>query len=207
MGEQHHMRQFLLLVFILLIPCFGLWTVGSTALALPAIGLVNMMLTAWFPDVVHAFYVDGVEALLMTEFGELSGKIVSLKEAGYRLGFILNTNILTYSIPFYTALHFSTQRQDYLGTYFCGILVLQALIVFGLLCLCLKELMVNLGDVFLHQTGVLVPPADLIGILYQLNVLIMPTLAPVVLWAWQSRNTPLLKGAFNFDRPAIASED
>jgi hypothetical protein len=207
MVEQHHMRQFLLFVFVLLIPSFALWTLASASLALPAIGLVNMMLTAWFPDVVNTLYADGTEAVLMTEFGVLNDKLVSLKEAEYRLGFKVNTGILSYSIPFYTALHLATQKQDYLGTYFYGILALYTLFVFGLLCLCLKELMVNLGAVFFHQAGVFVPPADLIGILYQLNVLIMPTLTPVVLWAWQSRNTQLLKGAFNFDRPAIASED
>lgn len=207
MAEQHHLRQFLLLAFLLLIPCFALWTAASAALAVPAIGLVNMMLTAWFPDVIHALYVDGVEALLMTEFGELDGRLVSLTESEYRLGFKINTGILSYSIPFYTALYFATSRRGYLGNFFWGLLLLYSLIVLGLLCICLKELMVNLGAVFLNQTGVFTPPADVIGLLYQFNVLIVPTLAPVILWTWQSRDTPLLKDAFNSVRQAIASED
>ena len=201
------MRNFLLSAILLLIPCFVLWTVASAALALPAIGLVDMMLTAWFPDVVNALDADGAEALLMTEFGELNGKIIALKDAEYRLGYRLNTSILSYSIPFYTALHLATKRQGYLGSYFYGIFALYALFVFGLLFLALKELMVNLGAVFFQQAGVFVPHANLIGVLYQFNVLIVPTLAPVVLWAWQNQNTPLLKDSFNFDRPAIASKD
>jgi hypothetical protein len=201
------MRNFLLLATVLLIPCFVLWTVASAALALPAIGVVDMMLTAWFPDVVNALDADGVEALLMTEFGELNGKIVALKEAEYRLGYRLNTGILSYSIPFYTALHLATKRQGYLGSYICGFFALYALFIFGLLFLSLKELMVNLGAAFFQQAGVFVPPPNVIGILYQFNILIVPTLAPVVLWAWQSQNTPLLKGSFNFDRPATPSED
>lgn len=201
------MRHFLFLAIVLLIPCFVLWTVASAALALPAIGLVDMMLTAWFPDVVNALDADGVEALLMTELGELNGKIVALKDAEYRLGYRLNTGILSYSIPFYTALHLATKRQGYLGSYFRGIVALYALFVFGLLFLSLKELMVNLGAVFFQQAGVFVPHANLIGILYQFNILIVPTLAPVVLWAWQNHDTPLLKDSFNFDRRSIAGED
>lgn len=55
--------------------------------------------------------------------------------------------------------------------------------------------MVRLGATFFAQSGVYVPNAEVIGILYQLNVLIIPTLAPAMLWAWQSRQSPLLRGA------------
>lgn len=191
------MRQFLIFIFVLLLPCFALWTVASAALAIPAIGFVNTILTAWFPAVVNGLYVDGAEALLMTEFGELNGKLVSLDETDYRLGFKVNTRILSYSIPFYAALHFATQKQAYMGKFFWGLLVLYPLMVFGLLCLCLKELMVNLGATFFSQADIFVPHANVIAILYQLNVLIIPTLAPALLWAWQSRDTPLLAGFFN----------
>jgi hypothetical protein len=189
------MRQFLLYVFALLIPCFILWTVASVPLAFPAIGLVNLILTHWFPDVVNALYVDGSQVLLMTEFGEKDGALVPLLGAEYRLGFQVNTRILSYSLPFYTALHFATQKKDYLGSYVSGLLILYPLFVFGLLCLCLKELMVNVGANFFNQPGVFVPPANLIGILYQFSVLIVPTLAPATLWVWQSKDSPLLQGA------------
>ncbi len=195
MIEQHHLRQFLLLVFALLIPCFVLWTVASGPLAVPAIGLVNLVLTHWFPDVVNTLYVEGSQALLMTEFGEKDGVLVPLLGAEYRLGFRVNTRILSYSLPFYTALHFATQKKDYLGSYVWGLLVLYPLFVFGLLCLCLKELMVNLGATFFTQPGVFVPDANVIGILYQFNVLIVPTLAPAILWLWQSKESPLLQNA------------
>ena len=192
MHEQHHLRQFLLFVFALLIPCFGLWTLVSSPLALPAIGFVNMILSSWFPDVVAAFYAQGPEGLLLTEFGELNGKPVAPGLSEYQLGFTVDTRILSYSIPFYSALHFATQKKDYLGGYFLGLLILYLLLVFGLLCLCMKELMIILGPLFLQQEDVLVPHANVIGLLYQLNVLILPTLAPTAIWAWQSRESPLL---------------
>jgi len=193
--EQHHMRQFLLFVFTLLIPCFALWTVASGPLAIPAIGFVNTVLTHWFPAVVNTLYVDGNQALLMTEFGEQGGKLVPLAGAEYRLGFQVNTRILSYSLPFYTALHFATQKKDYFNSYVWGILILYPLFAFGLLCLCLKELMTGLGTHFLDQPGVFVPNANLIGILYQFSVLMVPTLGPAILWVWQSKDSPLLRMA------------
>jgi hypothetical protein len=36
-----------------------------------------------------------------------------------------------------------------------------------------------------------------IALLYQLNVLIVPTVAPILLWAWQSRDTRLVRGMLN----------
>jgi hypothetical protein len=193
--EKHQVRQFLLLVFTLLIPCFALWTVASGPLAWPAIGFVNTVLTHWFPDVVNVLYVDGNQALLMTQFGEKDGNLIPLLGAEYRLGFQVNTRILTYSLPFYTALHFATQKKDYLNSYVWGLLVLYPLLTFGLLCLCLKELMVSLGTHFFDQPGVFVPDTNLIGILYQFSVLIVPTLAPAMLWVWQSKDSPLLRSA------------
>ena len=195
MVEQHHMRQFLLFVFTLLIPCFALWTVLSVPLALPAMGVVKIILTNWFPDVVNTFYVDGTQALLMTEFGEKNGQLIPLAGAEYRLGFEVNTRIVSYSIPFYTALHFATQKKEYLGSYVWGLLVLYPLMIIGLLCLCLKQLMTSVGAHFLDQPGVFVPDANLIGILYQFSVLIVPTLGPAILWVWQSKDSPLMHAA------------
>ena len=195
MADQHHVRQFLIYVFTLLIPCFALWTVVSGPLAIPATGVINMILTTWFPEVVNALYVDGSNALLLTEFGENNGQLIPLSEADYRLGFQVNTRILSYSLPFYTALHFATQKKEYLASYIWGVFALYPLIIFGLLCLCLKELMVNLGAYFFDQSGVFVPDGNIIGLLYQFSVLIVPTLAPAILWIWQSRNSPLLQSA------------
>lgn len=202
MVEQPHLRQFLLFVFALLVPCFALWSIASGPLAMPAIGFVNMMLSSWFPNVVDGLYFQGADALLMTEFGELNGGPAPLAQSEYRLGFSMDTRILSYSIPFYTALHFSTQKQDYLGSYGLGLLVLYALFVIGLLSLCLKELMLSLGPSFLNQPDVFVPHANVIALLYQFNVLIVPTLAPAALWVWQSRNTPLLSGMLGSNDPA-----
>lgn len=208
MNEQPQLRQFLLFVFALLIPAFALWTLASAALAQPVIGLANIILSTWFPDTVSALYVQGAEGLLMTQYGELDGRAVPQAQSEFQLGFIINTRILSYSIPFYAALHFATRRQNYLGSFLWGLAVLYPLMLLGLLCVCLKQLMVNLGTLFLEQPDVLVPNANVIGILYQFSVLIIPTLAPILIWAWQSRDTPLAREIqASFDSAAGSGED
>ncbi len=193
MAERRELGQFLLLVFPLLIPCFALWYLLAAPLAVPAIGLANLTLTGWFPEVVSALYVQGPEGILATTFGELDGRPVPPGQSDYQLGFTVDTRLLSYSFPFYTALHFATRKKDYLGSYLMGALVLYALMTASLVCLCMKDLMYTLGPAFVEQPGVLVPHPNLIAVLYQLSILLLPTLAPVLLWAWQSRDTALVR--------------
>ena len=193
MDDDRPMRQFLLYVFLLLLPCFVLWSVASEPLARPAVGFVNTVLTTWLPEIVNALYIDGKQVLLMTEFGEQGGRPTAISNAEYRFGFEVNTRILSYSLPFYTALHFATPRKDFFNSYVWGLLVLYPLMAMGLLCLCLKQLMVSLGPLFLQHPNVWTPDPNLIALSYQMSVLIVPTLAPAAIWLWQSRETPILK--------------
>ena len=67
------------------------------------------------------------------------------------LGFKVNTRIISYSIPFYAALHFATEKTDYLANFFWGLLVLYLFILLGLISIGLKDLMVTFGATFLEQ--------------------------------------------------------
>ncbi|MDX1736272.1 MAG: exosortase H-associated membrane protein [Halioglobus sp.] len=192
-SQPDHLRQFLILVFALLLPFFGIWWVASALLGLPAIGFVSTLLTNWMPGVVHSLYADGSETLLMTQFGEQGGRPAPLAGSEYRFGFSVDTRIISYSLPFYSTLHFATQRTNYFNTWVWGVVILYPLMALGLVSLCLKDLMTGLGTRFLEQPGVFVPDANLIAITYQVSVLIVPTLAPVMVWLWQSRDTPLLR--------------
>ncbi|GAB5453735.1 MAG: hypothetical protein Hals2KO_40630 [Halioglobus sp.] len=186
-------RPFLIYVFALLLPCFGLWFATSSFLALPVIAVVHEILVAWFPQVVHAVYADNTSVFLATAYGQKAGMLVPLAEAEYRFGFSIDTRILSYSLPFYSALLFATRREDYLVSWLQGVIVLYLLFAIGLLAICLKNLMTTVPEQFFGQAEVTVPGANLIAIGYQVNVLLVPTLAPVMLWLWQSRETTLLR--------------
>jgi hypothetical protein len=186
------LRQFLLFVFVLLLPCFALWSFLSAAIITPVIGLAHLILSNWFPDIVNVIHQQGADALLMTRLDEVSGQLVTTAANDAGLGFSINTRIVSYSIPFYAALHFATARTGYLASFCWGLLVLYPFILVGLLSICLKDLVISFGPRFLEQPGA--PGAGTIGIAYQMSVLIVPTLLPVLVWAWQSRDTTLLRG-------------
>ncbi|MFK7976197.1 MAG: exosortase H-associated membrane protein [Halioglobus sp.] len=195
--HKQQLRQFLLFVFVLIIPCFGLWTVASEILARPAVGFVNFTLTHWFSDVVQSLYIDGQKAILLTPFGEAGGQLVPASQTKYQIGYPINTRLVSYSIPFYAALHFAMPQKDYLNRFIWGLVVLYPLMALGLLALCMKELMVGLGSTFLEQPNAWVPNANLIGLTYQMSVLLVPTLGPVLLWLCQNRNAPMLAAMSN----------
>ncbi len=196
MQPDNALRQFLLFAFVLLLPCFALWTVAAQPLAMPVVGLADLLLGAWFPSVVESLSFHGGDVVLMTAFGELDGKPVLPGQSEYQLGFSINPGILSYSFPFYAALHFATQKKEYLWNFLTGVMVLYPLFLVGVLSLCLKELMLGLGPLFLDLPDSFIPNANVIALFYQLNVLIIPTIAPIALWLWQNWDTPLLRGVF-----------
>lgn len=200
-----NLRQFLLFAFALIVPCFAIWTLLAGPIAMPVVGLTNLILQAWFPAVVDVMLFQGSDTLLMTQFGELNGKPIPLDQAEFQLGFKVNPAILSYSLPFYATLHFATQKEGYLGSFVNGVLILYPFILLGMVCLSLKELMINLGALFFEQPDTFVPNGNVIALLYQLNVLIIPTVAPIVVWAWQNRDTRLIRGVLNL--PPLEEEE
>lgn len=195
--ESPSLYYFVGLVFLWLIPCFVVWVSLSSLLAAPAVWVADLILTSALPDIIESFTLAGPQALLATHFGELDGEIVSAQVAGYRLAYPLNTRILTYSIPFYAALHFATQtssgssgNEGNFAGFGKGLLLLYPLLVLGLISVCLKNLMLGLGPVFIDSASI---GASVIGLMFQLNTLMVPPLAPILVWAWQSRDSALLQ--------------
>jgi len=201
--EKNHLRQFLLFVFALLIPCFALWSSLSARLISPVIGMANLILSSWLPDIVNMVYLQGNDAVLMTRFDQINGQLVPIDIPNAGLGFMTDPRIISYSIPFYAALHFATEKRDYLANFLWGLLIIYPFILLSLICIFLKDLMVSFGKTFLDQPGV--PDPNLIGVAYQMSVLIVPTLVPMLIWAWQSRKTPLLRDLFKL--PASGMDD
>lgn len=196
-AEAPKLYQFVGLVFLWLIPCFVVWVSLSSLLAAPAVWISELILTSALPDIVHNFTLAGPQAMLATHFGEVDGEIVSAQVAGYRLAYPINTRILTYALPFYGALHFATQttsgisgNDGSLAGFGKGLLFLYPLLVLGLVSISLKNLMLGLGPVFIDSGSIW---AQVIGLMYQLSTLMVPPLAPIMIWAWQSRESSLMQ--------------
>ena len=196
-SKKPKLYHFVGLIFLWLIPCFVVWFSSRGAWAFPAVWVNNLLLTFTLPDIVYSFDSAGPQALLTTHFGELDGDIVSARLAGYRLAFPINTRILSYSLPFYAALHFATETTAGAGTggnnylkFGKGLLILYPLLILGMISINLKNLMLGLGGAFVESGSA---AGSAIAMMYQLSTLMIPPLAPILIWAWQSKDSPLLQ--------------
>lgn len=188
------------LAALLLPATFLVWHTLGSVFAAPPVWLCGKLLALWLPDLVANTSLEQTTLLLESTLGESQGLLLPAAEAGNALAFRQDTRIFSYSIPFFAALHFATPLRHSLERFARGLLVLWLLITLGLLCASLKDLMLGLGD-RLFETGGLLPPPAAIGLAYQFSVLIVPVLAPVLLWAWESRRQPFFEATFNTGSP------
>lgn len=192
-------------VLLLMVPCFGLWYAGGALPASPAFYLGKLALEWGLPEVVHSVSLDGTRMLVMTHFGEVGGRIVPASEAGYQMAFPLDTRLHSYSIPFFAALLFASRVSQPLERFSRGLLVLWLLMTLGILWACLKNLMLGLGETLFETSALPLPPPPVIALLYQLGTLIIPTLAPVLMWLWLARDSALLQRIWaRYGAPAAA---
>jgi len=194
-------RQFVLTVTLMPIT-FGIWYAAGTLFAAPAVWLCDFLLSSAYPNIVEAVGLQGVEALVRTQFGEEGGVIMAAADAGNQIALEINTRLVSYSIAFYAALLMASNLKDAIYKFCIGLFWLWLIMAFGLASILGKDLLLMVGAPFLNAPGV--PPADLIALTYQFNVLLMPTLAPVCLWFWQLRGSPLWEALANDIKRASA---
>lgn len=194
--------RFFGLVLLLLPATFTAWYALAGVFAAPGVWIVAEVLPVWLPGLVEEVYLDGAAMTVVSTLGERAGEFMPAARAGDALGFRFDTRILTYSVPFYAALHFATPLPGSLERFARGLFVLWLMLVLGLLATALKDLMMTLGSRFLAEPGT--PPADAIALAYQFSTLIVPALAPVLLWGAQARHSPAIQALFPALFPATA---
>tara|TARA_X000000950_G_scaffold173187_1_gene210744 strand:- start:364 stop:966 length:603 start_codon:yes stop_codon:yes gene_type:complete len=196
------MRRQFVLTLILMPITFGIWYAAGTLFAAPAVWLCDFLLSSAYPNIVEALGLQGVKVLARTQFGEDGGVIMAAAEAGNQIALEINTRLVSYSIAFYAALLMASNLKDAIYKFCIGLFWLWLIMAFGLASILGKDLLLVVGAPFLNAPGV--PPADLIALTYQFNVLLMPTLAPVCLWSWQLRGSPLWEALANDIKRASA---
>lgn len=194
-------RQFVLTVTLMPIT-FGIWYAAGTLFAAPAVWLCDFLLSSAYPNIVEAVGLQGAEVLVRTQFGEDGGVVMAAADAGNQIALEINTRLVSYSIAFYAALLMASNLKDAIYKFCIGLFWLWLIMAFGLASILGKDLLLMVGAPFLNAPGV--PPADLIALTYQFNVLLMPTLAPVCLWFWQLRGSPLWEALANDIKRASA---
>lgn len=186
--------RFFGIVLLLLPVTFVAWYALGSVLAAPAVWLSSLILVNWFPEMIDTVYLQETQMMVMTTLGEVDGVLLPAEEAGYQLGLPMDTRVVSYSVPFYAALHFATPLPAAWERFARALIVLWILIIVGLVATTLKNLMLTFGVQFiaLPQT----PPADVIALAYQFSTLIVPPLAPVLLWGLAVRDAPIMQRLF-----------
>ena len=183
------MRRQIVLTLALMPITFGLWYAAGSLFAAPAVWLCDVLLSYLYPSLIDTAGLQGADMQLVTQFGESGGQLLTAKEAGNQIALEINTLLVSYSLAFYGALLMAANVQNSLYKFSLGLFWLWLVMAVGLASIAGKELLLLIGGPFLSTS--LVPPADVIALTYQFNVLLMPTLAPVFLWFWQLRGSPL----------------
>lgn len=183
------MRRQFVLTLALMPVTFGIWYAAGTLFAAPAAWVCDLIFGLAYSSIIDSTGLQGVEMVVVTQFGETSGSIMSAAQAGNQIMLEINTRLVSYSIAFYAALLMASNVKDPLYKFCVGLFWLWLIMAFGLASILGRDLLMMVGALFLNAPGV--PPADLIALTYQFNVLLMPTLAPVCLWFWQLRGSPL----------------
>jgi hypothetical protein len=190
-AQRRPLLRFALWVMALLPTCFVAWWFLGTWITAPAYLLADLLLSLWLPGAVSGSSLDGTTMTVLSRFGEMNGSIFSTAAIGNQLGFRIDTRVLSYSLPFYAALHFATPVPASWERFARALLALWLLMALGIVATALKDLMVTIGDPFLALPWAPAPVAIALG--YQLSSLIVPPLAPVLLWAYGARDVPAFR--------------
>ena len=183
------MRRQFALTFVLMPITFSIWYAAGPLFSAPAVWLCDILMRLAYPAVLDSVGLNGIDMVALTQFGVVEGSIVTAQAAGNQIELEVNTRLVSYSISFYAALLLASNLKDVLFRFCIGLFLLWLLMALGLASIMGKDLLVMVGAPFLESARV--PPADVIALTYQFNVLLMPTLAPVCLWFFQLKGSPL----------------
>lgn len=179
------LSRFVLRVIVWLPICFAGWYFSSILWTLP-VAQGSSLISAWlFPELIEGFYQRGNLLQVVSAFA------VPMPEQGPgaegELVFTINPLSYGYSIPLYTALVLASPGEDATRAlrWLLGTLLLFAFQLFGLLSKVLKVVLLDLQS---ESAAVLSLPGwggELLAIAYQFGYLILPPVAPIVLWVGQ----------------------
>lgn len=187
MAEPLASGKFVLHVVLWLVLTFVLWYFFNDWLIAPILWLAEPIVSWLAPHTFDSLSQRGDTAMVFSSMGEVEGKIVGAREAGHQLAFPFNTFILTYSIPFLGALIMATPFESHGRVLIKGFLALLPAILWCVVFVSLKNLLAGLGVYFMQVEDLQSWMPNAIALGYQLSTIIIPTIAPVVIWAILAR--------------------
>lgn len=155
----------------------ALWFWQGHWLVFPAGWLSEKLMLSFFPTWVYEVKQTGTQLMLMTliEVVQPDGRIA-------RPSFGLDAMRYGFGFPLLVALLLSTSKKGLLWKIPLGFLLLIPVQAFGICTGWLDQVAIHAGEISNKFTGFDLSQKRLIVIAYQLGQLILPALAPVLVW-------------------------
>ncbi|SEA80835.1 hypothetical protein SAMN05660964_02490 [Thiothrix caldifontis] len=183
------LQRFMLGVLIFFPLTFFIWYM-TAGFHLAPVTLITGKLLGWLvPDALMWLRLDGHMLVLASNFGhDVSGAVVSPPVDDDVLGFHLNPLIYSYSLPLLAALILATPSSRKWQNLLWGILIMLPTEVFSMTFSVLKTLTFDVGVSFQTQQSISPVTADLIALGYQVGTLLLPMIAPLIIWVALNRD-------------------
>lgn len=181
--KHRPIQAFILGVLLFLPLTFAIWYLVAWVHLAPLTWITEQLLQLAFPSSVLWLKLDASTLVLASNFGtDSSGAIVSPPVSDDLMGFHLNPLIYTYSLPLLFALILATPSANKWQQLFWASLIWLPLAVFSMFFSVLKVLTFDVGIAFQQQQALSPWMLDVIALAYQTGTLILPMVAPLVIW-------------------------
>ncbi len=178
--EGPNLKRFVVRIFLWLPPCFAVWYFSGPLLASVAGGLARLMINTLTTGIVTAIERDGASLTFVTS--------LTVHPAPGQTALLLpevNAFLYTYGLALFIALMLAERAAWWkIAAGAAAMLPFQSL---GIASDVLAQVGLRLGPEVAAQAGVTGFRMEVVALVYQLGILIIPTLLPIMLWAVFSR--------------------
>ena len=170
------MTRFVLRTLAFLPLAFAVWYFAAPILLWPAVLIVRAAVYVGFADLVRAVEQSGAIATFVTTLG-----------AGVAAGkglVTVDVNLRAYSfgMPLFAVLTIAARTAEWKRLLAVGYATLTPIVAFGVLADFLKDVAITAGPAIASQTGFVPWQRETIAFAFQFGSLILPAVAPAVLW-------------------------
>lgn len=200
-----NLKLFFLAVLFWMSCCFVFWYLLHDMIIQPAALLSGMVLDSLLPDVLDEMKLHKGQLVLITQLGELNGTIMPAHQAGNQIAYQINPKVVSYSLPFIVSLLLASSDRKTFNKILISLCILYPIVVSGIIFQSLKELLFGsrrMHDYLTGQSDVTMLH-EVIAIGYQFSTLIIPAVAPIIIWSWleNKRVSTLIARAPDQDNP------
>jgi hypothetical protein len=180
-SDQRPLVRFVILVLAWLPVAFAVWYLAAPVLLWPAALLAELVARAGFSDIVRAVEQAGATLVFTTSLrpGQaVAGGVVSVD---------VNMLLYAFGLPLFAALTLAAREPRRTKVLLIGYAILLPTVAFGVLADFLKNIAITAATQVISQTGFSAWQREAIAFSFQFGSLILPAVAPAVIWVLAHR--------------------